>query len=101
MKPEQQKQQQQKDQQAQKQKENEKEKYGPTRNNESRDGKPPKNKIGALYQKLLANDQWGLLPPKLRERIRNAQAKEFPTRYRQILEKYYEKMGNVSREGDK
>ena len=101
MKPEQQKQQkqQQKDDVAKQQQE--KEKYGPTRNNESRDGKPPKDKIGALYQKLLANDRWGLLPPQLRSVIRNAQGKEPPTRYRQILYKYYEKLGNVSREGDK
>jgi hypothetical protein len=83
-----------------KQSEQDKEKYGPTRNDQTKDGKPPQNTIGALYKKLLANGQWGSLPPKLRNRIRNSQAKEFPTRYRQILEKYYEKMGNVSRKSD-
>ena len=97
MKPEQQKK---KEQSGKKEQQSEKEKYGRNRNDQVRDGKMPPNKIGKLYQKLLAGDRWGELPPKMRDILRNSQAKEFPPRYRQLLYKYYEKMGNVSRESD-
>lgn len=95
MKPGQKKEQQKKQDQLtkqQQQQQKEKQKYGPTRNNERETGKPPESRIGELYQRLIARDQWGLLPRKMQDKIRNSQDKEPPPKYRRILKRYYERL---------
>ncbi len=71
------------------------EKDGKVENNQTAEGKLPPAKVGELLEKLLTADQWGLLPKKLQEEVRNSSGKEFPVEYREIISKYYKKMAEL------
>ena len=50
-------------------------------------GPPPPDPLGDFTRED-TDDRWGLLPPKLQERLLNLQVDEVPERYRQWLEAY-------------
>ncbi len=51
-------------------------------------------KEGSLRESRRANpaDQWGAMPPAERERVLQALRESFPSRYRQLVEQYYEEL---------
>ena len=53
-----------------------------------------KAKEGSLRESRRANpaDQWGAMPPAERKRVLQALRESFPSRYRQLVEQYYEEL---------
>ena len=71
------------------------ERKGKTDHDKVAEGKNPPSKESKFLELLLKSDQWGLLPPKLQEEVRNSEGKEFPLEYREIIYKYYQKMADM------
>jgi hypothetical protein len=80
---------------AKKQPRSDREAYGPTRNDQSSEGKNPPSKVHNLREAIGSNEQWGLLPKKLQEIMNSSQDKEFPPEYREVIAEYYKRLGEI------